>query len=137
MAKDQGSRSVYDHPATTRFLSDHGILSEHVMTIQLADEVEPVRDALRTIRRVLDGHLLVEEGPGGIFETMVAIEPKLASTVERLKDEHDRIRKAVDRAIRAEGQPDELAAAKEVATLLENHEIREQAALDAAKRAEG
>ena len=137
MAKEQGSRSVYDHPATTRFLSDHGILSEHVMTIQLADEVEPVRDALRIIRRVLDGHLLVEEGPGGIFETMVQIEPKLAPTVERLKEEHDRIRDAVDRAISLKGQPEELAAAKEVATLLENHEIREQAALDAAKRAEG
>lgn len=137
MSRDNMSRSVYDHPATTRFLSDHGILSEHVQTIQLADEIEPVREALAIIRRVLDGHLLVEEGPGGIFETMVAIEPQLADTVQRLRDEHDRIRQAVDQALDLQGKQGELAAAKQVATLLQNHEIREQAALDAAKRAGG
>lgn len=134
MAKEHAGPTVYDLPATTRFLSDHGILSEHVLTIKLADDVGPTREALRIIRRVLDGHLLVEEGPGGVFESFLAINPKLGPAIERLKQEHERIRKAVDQAVALQGQPGELEAAKQVAQLLENHEIREQAALDAVKR---
>lgn len=135
MASDKpSSPSIYDHAATTRFLSDHDLISEQVQVIHLADDVAVAREAGQVIRRVLEGHLLVEEGPGGIFEVMRRLRPDLGPSLDRLVQDHARIRRAVDRALALEGQPGELEALQQVATLLENHERREQAALDVARR---
>jgi hypothetical protein len=45
------------------------------------------------------GHVEGTEGPGGLFEEVVAAAPRLASHVERVRDEHPPLRQQLDRFV--------------------------------------
>lgn len=57
-------------------------------TSQVAKEMTAVRDAW-------DQHIDGTEKPGGLYEEIVATSPRLAGTVDRLRNEHPEITKAV------------------------------------------
>ncbi|MBT3221144.1 MAG: hypothetical protein HN348_18845 [Proteobacteria bacterium] len=127
--------SIHTNTVTLRFLEEHEIMGEHMQGILDTDEVEIARNELGEIREIMAGHMLIEEGPQGAFDLFLANEPRLAAPIEKLKDDHNRLRTMLKDLAAAEGQPDELKAIKDLVKFFEVHEIRENAALEAAKRA--
>jgi hypothetical protein len=50
-----------------------------------------VRDALESLRDVVDRHIFATEAPGGFLDEMVEEEPRLANGAQRLREEHGEI----------------------------------------------
>lgn len=53
-------------------------------------------EALEHLGEVFDLHVEVTEGPGGLFEDLLAIAPRLANRVRRLRAEHATIRMSIN-----------------------------------------
>jgi hypothetical protein len=60
----------------------------HEWTSRVTKEVTAIRDAW-------DQHIDATEKPGGLYEEIVGMSPRLAGTVQRLRDEHPDITHAV------------------------------------------
>ncbi len=54
-----------------------------------------VTKEMTSIRDAWDQHIDTTEKPGGLYEEIVGISPRLAGTVDRLRDEHPEITAAV------------------------------------------
>ena len=128
---------IHTHTVTLRFLEEHEIMWEHMQAILGTDDVLIARDELGEVRQVMSGHMLIEEGPQGVFELFLAAEPRLGPSIDKLVDDHRRLSAMLKDLTAAEGQPGELKAIKDMVKFFEVHEIRETAALEAAKRAVG
>ena len=121
---------------TLRVLNDHAELAGPVQVALETENIHEARAASDEIVELISGHMIVEEGPGGVFDALAGAEPRLAASLDRLRDDHRRLRQLMSDIQRLRGEPGELRRIKMFAALLEVHETREQAALEAARRAQ-
>lgn len=128
---------IHEQSGTLRFLTDHDDLWEPTYAAIHAGDLEEAREAVRRIAEILAGHMLVEEGPAGVFDAMAAANPALEGSLARLHEDHERLRSMLAEARASEGSPGERDRIREFGRFLEVHEIREKAALELARRAEG
>lgn len=63
---------------------------------RIADWTRDVAKDLTAVRDAWDHHIDGTEKPDGLYEEIVAISPRLAGTVDRLRAEHPEITEAVD-----------------------------------------
>lgn len=71
-------------------------------TEEWADEV--TRSLLR-LRADFEEHIVVTEGPDGLYQDVLASAPRLANAIQRLHVEHDRMSRALDALVRLATEP--------------------------------
>lgn len=60
-----------------------------------------VRAVLRRLQDTFSDHLEGTEGDGGLFDEVVELSPRLANSVQQLRDEHAQITEAINEALAA------------------------------------
>ncbi len=124
---------IDDHQATQPFFDGHEVLWGHVSAILGTEELAEARRALAAISEMLPAHLVLEEGPGGVFDAMREASDLLDDVLERLVIDHRRIRRIMVKLPMLAGKPEEMAEIKSFARYLEVHEARERAAMEVAR----
>jgi hypothetical protein len=75
---------------------------EHAAMQPSTDRVDEwalgVRDALDSVRDVVDHHIFATEAPGGFLDEIVGDEPRLANEAHRLREEHGEMVDAISAA---------------------------------------
>lgn len=66
-----------------------------------ADWRERVRAALAELDHDFSGHVELTEGPGGLYDRIIAAAPRLSTSVDRLRDEHGQFSERIDGFISA------------------------------------
>ncbi|MGQ0434230.1 MAG: hypothetical protein ACT452_17730 [Microthrixaceae bacterium] len=79
---------------------------------------ERARGPVADLRTALENHVEATEGPGGLFEEIMAREPRLAHAIERLRAEHRPFLDAVDETAARIESPGDEAVVEQVRTHL-------------------
>lgn len=95
-----------NNPFLEQLRKRRGEMRESIGAVELALSAPTAADLDRWAARVheslaglssdLDLHVEITEGPAGMYEEVLASEPRLAGAVHRLKGEHDDIRVQLD-----------------------------------------
>jgi hypothetical protein len=94
------------------------------------EAAEGLGTSLEHLRVVFEVHVEVTEAPGGLYEEIIEIAPRLANRIERLKREHHTITAAIKSALDelpADGSPpdrDLHARLEQLFTVLSRHRTR-------------
>lgn len=92
-----------------------------------ADWRERVKAALAELDHDFSGHVELTEGPGGLYDRIIAAAPRLSTSVDRLREEHGRFNERIDAFIRSleDGQgPTDVKALREDVTSLIGQLVR-------------
>lgn len=94
------------------------------------EAAEGLASSLEHLRVVFEVHVEVTEAPGGLYEEILEIAPRLANRIERFKREHHTITAAINSALDelpADGSPpdqDLHARLEQLFTVLSRHRTR-------------
>jgi hemerythrin-like domain-containing protein len=87
------------HPATpmvSRIQDTHQRIRSDLGVLERSDDLGQIGAAVGELPELLKEHFRDEEKPGGLFDEIEALRPSLSSQLERLRQEHGEITRALE-----------------------------------------